>query len=95
MELLQQVVKLRNVSRTYTSNTLDSTPWGYKDDRAKRSNCSQLKRIKGQLEGVVPYEDEKTCIDVVRQVIAARLAGARCTRSFDWRSEPVYKRAKC
>ena len=33
----------------------------------------QLKRIKGQLEGVISmYEDEKTCVDIVRQVIAAR-----------------------
>jgi DNA-binding FrmR family transcriptional regulator len=34
---------------------------------------TQLKRIKGQLEGVINmYEDEKTCVDIVRQVIAAR-----------------------
>jgi len=34
---------------------------------------TQLKRIKGQLEGVISmYEDERTCVDVVRQVIAAR-----------------------
>ena len=33
----------------------------------------QLKRIKGQLDGVLEmYQDEKTCVDVVRQVIAAR-----------------------
>jgi CsoR family transcriptional regulator, copper-sensing transcriptional repressor len=33
----------------------------------------QLKRIKGQLDGVISmYEDEQTCVDVVRQVIAAR-----------------------
>lgn len=34
---------------------------------------TQLKRIKGQLDGVISmYEDERTCVDVVRQVIAAR-----------------------
>jgi DNA-binding FrmR family transcriptional regulator len=33
----------------------------------------QLKRIKGQLDGIISmYEDEKSCIDVVHQVIAAR-----------------------
>ena len=53
----------------------------------------QLKRIKGQLDGIISmYEDEQTCVDIVRQVIAARgslgrvardlLTGeaARCTR---------------
>jgi CsoR family transcriptional regulator, copper-sensing transcriptional repressor len=34
---------------------------------------TQFKRIKGQLEGIIAmYEDEQTCVDVVRQVIAAR-----------------------
>jgi DNA-binding FrmR family transcriptional regulator len=34
---------------------------------------TQLKRIKGQLEGIIAmYEDEKSCVDIVRQVIAAR-----------------------
>ena len=33
----------------------------------------QLKRIKGQLDGLIAmYEDEKSCVDVVRQVIAVR-----------------------
>jgi len=43
----------------------------------------QLKRIKGQLEGVIAmYEDEKTCIDVVRQVIAARSSLGRVARDL-------------
>ena len=34
---------------------------------------SQLKRIRGQIDGIISmYEDERTCVDVVRQVIAAR-----------------------
>jgi DNA-binding FrmR family transcriptional regulator len=34
---------------------------------------TQLKRIKGQLDGVIAmYEDEQTCVDIVHQVIAAR-----------------------
>jgi CsoR family transcriptional regulator, copper-sensing transcriptional repressor len=34
---------------------------------------TQLKRIKGQLDGIIAmYENEQTCVDVVHQVIAAR-----------------------
>lgn len=34
---------------------------------------TQLKRIRGQMDGIISmYEQEKTCIDVVHQVIAAR-----------------------
>ena len=33
---------------------------------------AQLQRIKGQLDGVMTmYQDDQSCIDVVRQVIAA------------------------
>ena len=33
----------------------------------------QLKRIRGQLDGIIRmYDDERACIDIVRQVIAAR-----------------------
>ena len=43
----------------------------------------QLKRIKGQLEGVISmYENEQTCIDVVRQVIAARNSLGRVARDL-------------
>lgn len=34
---------------------------------------TQLKRIRGQLDGIIKmYESERTCIDIVRQVVAAR-----------------------
>jgi DNA-binding FrmR family transcriptional regulator len=33
----------------------------------------QLKRIRGQLDGIINmYADERACVDIVRQVIAAR-----------------------
>jgi len=33
----------------------------------------QLKRIRGQLDGIINmYGDERACVDIVRQVIAAR-----------------------
>ena len=33
----------------------------------------QLKRIRGQIDGVIlMYESDKSCVDVVRQVIAVR-----------------------
>lgn len=35
----------------------------------------RLKRISGQLDGIIKmYQDDRTCIDVVHQVIAARNA---------------------
>ena len=35
----------------------------------------RLKRVYGQLEGIMRmYEDDRACIDVVRQVVAARNA---------------------
>jgi DNA-binding FrmR family transcriptional regulator len=34
---------------------------------------TKLNRVKGQLDGIVRmYEDDRQCIDVVRQIIAAR-----------------------
>lgn len=34
---------------------------------------TKLNRVKGQVEGIVKmYQDERQCVDVVRQVIAAR-----------------------
>lgn len=34
---------------------------------------THLKRIRGQLDGIIRmYEDERVCIDIVRQVVAAR-----------------------
>lgn len=35
--------------------------------------ASQLKRISGQIDGILKmYENERACIDIVHQVIAAR-----------------------
>jgi DNA-binding FrmR family transcriptional regulator len=49
------------------------TPWGYSQTVPNDPVLTQLKRIKGQLDGVIAmYEDEQTCVDIVRQVIAAR-----------------------
>jgi CsoR family transcriptional regulator, copper-sensing transcriptional repressor len=43
----------------------------------------QLKRIKGQLEGIISmYEGDQTCVDVVRQVIAARNSLGRVARDL-------------
>jgi CsoR family transcriptional regulator, copper-sensing transcriptional repressor len=43
----------------------------------------QLKRIKGQLEGVISmYEGDQGCIDVVHQVIAARNSLGRVARDL-------------
>jgi DNA-binding FrmR family transcriptional regulator len=39
----------------------------------KDKNLTQLKRICGQIDGIIKmYEDERTCVDIVRQIAAAR-----------------------
>ncbi len=44
---------------------------------------TQLKRIRGQLDGVITmYEDERACVDIVRQVIAARSSLSRVARDL-------------
>ena len=43
----------------------------------------QLKRIRGQLDGIISmYEDERSCVDIVRQVIAARNSLSRVARDL-------------
>ncbi|GIK84175.1 MAG: hypothetical protein BroJett025_07970 [Patescibacteria group bacterium] len=43
------------------------------NDEKKDTVLTQLKRIRGQIDGIISmYEDERTCVDIVRQVIAAR-----------------------
>lgn len=43
----------------------------------------QLKRVRGQLDGVIAmYEDERGCVDIVRQVIAARSSLGRVARDL-------------
>jgi DNA-binding FrmR family transcriptional regulator len=44
---------------------------------------AQLKRIRGQVDGVVRmYEDERSCVDLVRQVVAARNSLGRVARDL-------------
>lgn len=44
---------------------------------------AQLNRIKGQVEAITSmYQDERMCVDVVRQVIAARSALGRVARDL-------------
>lgn len=63
------------------------------------ATLNQLKRVRGQLDGIIRmYEDKRACVDIVRQVIAARnsltkvarsvLLGEanRCTRQKDLKS---------
>ncbi len=44
---------------------------------------NQLKRIRGQLDGVIKmYDDERACVDIVRQVVAARSSLGRVARDL-------------
>ena len=44
---------------------------------------TQLKRIRGQLDGIIKmYEDERTCVDIVRQVVASRSSLGRVARDL-------------
>jgi DNA-binding FrmR family transcriptional regulator len=44
---------------------------------------TQLRRIRGQLDGILAmYEDERACVDIVRQVIAARSSLGRVARDL-------------
>ncbi len=44
---------------------------------------NQLRRIRGQLDGLIAmYSDERACIDIVRQVIAARNSLGRVARDL-------------
>lgn len=43
----------------------------------------QLRRIRGQLDGIITmYGDERACIDIVRQVLAARSSLGRVSRDL-------------
>jgi len=47
------------------------------------SILAQLNRINGQLEGITRmYQDERTCVDIVRQVIAVRSSLGRVARDL-------------
>lgn len=44
---------------------------------------TSLKRIRGQIDGIIKmYEDERTCVDIVRQVVASRSALGRVARDL-------------
>ena len=54
-------------------------------DEAKTSDqvVTQLKRIRGQIDGILEmYQDERACVDIVRQVIAARSSLGRVARDL-------------
>jgi DNA-binding FrmR family transcriptional regulator len=45
--------------------------------------AAQLRRIRGQLDGILNmYEDERACVDIVRQVVAARSSLGRVARDL-------------
>lgn len=47
------------------------------------STLIQLKRIRGQLDGVIDmYNNERACVDIVRQVIAASSSLRRVARDL-------------
>lgn len=44
---------------------------------------TQLKRIRGQLDGIIAmYQTERACVDIVHQVIAARSSLGRVARDL-------------
>ncbi len=44
-------------------------------------SLAQLKRIRGQVDGVIKmYEDERLCVDIVRQLMAVRNSLGRVAR---------------
>ncbi len=47
------------------------------------AKIAQLKRIRGQVDGIIKmYEEGRPCIDVVRQVIAVRSSLGRTARDL-------------
>ena len=45
--------------------------------------ATQLKRIRGQLDGIINmYSDQRACVDIVRQVIAARNSLSRVAQNL-------------
>ncbi|MCC6710748.1 MAG: metal-sensitive transcriptional regulator [Candidatus Pacebacteria bacterium] len=44
---------------------------------------AQLNRINGQVEGIIRmYQDERVCVDIVRQVVAVRSSLGRVARDL-------------
>ena len=47
------------------------------------AKLTQLKRIRGQIDGVIKmYEEERTCVDICRQIIAVRSSLGRTARDI-------------
>lgn len=50
---------------------------------ATDKKLAQLNRIRGQIDGIIKmYEEERTCIDIVRQIIAVRSSLGRTARDL-------------
>lgn len=48
---------------------------------AQDKTLTQLRRIRGQVDGVIKmYEDERLCVDIVRQLMAVRNSLGRVAR---------------
>lgn len=62
------------------------TPGGYivvLMSHAQDTVVPQLKRIRGQIDGLIKmYDDERACVDIVRQVVAARNSLGRVARDL-------------
>ena len=66
-----------NFSKIPMSDTIGTTA------SSVDSTVTNLSRIRGQLDGIIRmYEDEKACVDIVRQVIAARNSLGRVARDL-------------
>ncbi len=51
--------------------------------KTKDPVLTQLRRIRGQLDGVIKmYDEERACVDIVHQVIAARNSLGRVARDL-------------
>ncbi len=49
----------------------------------KTTQLAQLKRISGQLQGVIKmYESDRDCLDTVHQIVAARNSLSRVARDL-------------
>jgi len=52
-------------------------------ERSSDQILTQLKRIRGQLDGLIGmYDNQRACIDIVRQITAARSSLGRVARDL-------------
>jgi CsoR family transcriptional regulator, copper-sensing transcriptional repressor len=64
---------------TNSKQVLEAQSAGESPDRV----LVQLRRIRGQVDGIVKmYEDERMCVDIVRQVMAVRHSLSRVARDL-------------